>query len=163
MAISQCIVDVLTQHQDCTRTVPRGGEAATAFSVGHHYDGSEVGPRGWLGGSVWVWGDLFVDIVRTVESGGFAPSPYGGDFRGSRRTGDNPFVLTELGAAVDNAARVLIDEAERSSRDGGSPFVGPVRDRDGVERVAPGVVLSTAEFDRMDYFVEGVVGDIPPG
>ncbi len=154
-------VDVLTQHQDCTRTVLEAAEEAGAFSVGYHYDGSEVAPRGWLGGSVWVWGELFVDIVRTVESGAFARSPYGGDFRGSLRTGDNPFVLTEPGPTVNDAARSLIAEAERRFRDGGSPFTGPLRDRDGLERVAPGAVPSTADIDRMEYLVAGVVGDIP--
>lgn len=155
-------VDVLTQHQDCTRTVLEAAELGDAFSVGYHYDGSEVAPRGWLGGSVWAWGDLFVDIVRTVESGAFAASPYGGDFRGSLRTGDNPFVLTELGPMVDDATRSMIAEAETRFRDGGSPFIGPVQDRDGRQRVAPGAVPSTADIDRMDYLVTGVVGDIPP-
>ena len=91
---------MLTQHQDCTRTVLQEAEKAGAFSVGYHYDGSEVATKGWLGGSVWAWGPLFVDIVRTVESGEFARSPYGGDFRGSLNSGDNPFVLTELGPQV---------------------------------------------------------------
>jgi len=155
-------VDVLTQHQDCTRTVLESAEAAKAFSVGYHYDGSEVAPRGWLAGSVWAWGDLFIEIVRTVQSGAFETSPYGVDFRGSLRTGDNPFVLTELGPAVGNQARTLIAQVQRRFSDGGSPFTGPVHDRDGRVRIAPGAIPTTAEIDRMDYFVEGVVGDIPP-
>jgi len=155
-------VDVLTQHQDCTRTILEAAEMGGAFSVGYHYDGSEVAPRGWLGGSVWVWGDLFIDIVRTVESGAFAASPYGSDFRGSLRTGDNPFVLTELGPMVSGTTRSRITEAESRFRHGGSPFIGPVRDRDGRQRVAPGAVPSTADIDSMDYLVTGVVGDIPP-
>lgn len=153
--------DVLAQHQDCTRSVLEEAERAGAYSVGYHYDGSEVAARGWLIGSVWAWGDLYVDIVRTVEAGAFAKSRYGGDFRGGLRTGDNPFVLTEPGLAVGDAARALIAEADRVFRDGGSPFTGPVDDRDGVARGAPGLVPSTAEVDRMDWFVEGVTGDIP--
>ena len=154
-------VDVLTQHQDCTRTVLEAAEAAGVYSVGYHYDGSEVAPRGWLAGSVWAWGDLFVDMVRTVEAGRFAQSVYGTDFRGSARTGDNPAVLTELSPAVPAAAAGLIEAAERRFRAGGSPFAGPVLDRDGRERIAAGTAPSEPEIDRMNWFVQGVVGDIP--
>ncbi len=153
--------DVLTQHQDCTRTVLEAAERAGVSSVGYHYDGSEVARRGWLAGSAWDWRGLFVDIVRTVGSGAFARSPYGRDFRGSLRTGDNPFVLTELGPTVAGATRVRVAEAEQRFRDGGSPFTGPVVDSYGVERIAAGVVLSQAEIDSMDWFVAGVEGDLP--
>lgn len=154
--------DVLTQHQDCTTTVLQEAEAAGAASVGYHYDGSEVAASGWLAGSVWSWDDLFVDIVRTVLSGTFATSAYGGDFRGGLSSGDNPFVLTELGPKVGEDARSKIAAAERSFRAGGSPFTGPVVDRDGRERVAAGMVPSPADLDRTDYVVAGVVGALPP-
>lgn len=73
-------IDGLTQHQDCTRTVLEAAEAAGAFSVGYHYDGSEVAPRGWLAGSVWAWGHLFVDIVRLRGIGDLRPEPLSRQF-----------------------------------------------------------------------------------
>jgi len=154
--------DVLTQHQDCTRTVLEAAESAGAFSVGYHADGSLVAPRGWLAGSVWAWGGLFVDIVRTVQAGTFATSRYDGNFRGSLRTGDNPFVLTELGPQVSDPTRSMIADAEKRFRSGGSPFTGPLLDRDGVQRGGRGVILSQAEIDAMDWFVAGITGDTPP-
>jgi basic membrane protein A len=154
--------DVLTQHQDCTATVLRAAEAAGAKSVGYHYDGSEVAPNGWLVGSVWDWRGLFVDIVRSVLSGRFKGSAYNGDFRGGLRTGDNPFVLTELGPGVDPRATSLIAAADARFRGGGSPFAGPLEDQNGRLRVAAGAVPNQAEIDRMDWFVAGVAGKIPP-
>jgi basic membrane protein A len=153
--------DVLTQHQDCTATVLRAAEAAGAKSAGYHYDGSEVAPRGWLVGSVWDWRGLFIDIVQAVRAGRFETSPYNGDFRGGLRTGDNPFVLTELGPAADPRTADLVRAAEARFRAGGSPFEGPLTDRDGRLRVPAGVTPSQSEIDRMGYFVTGVAGEIP--
>lgn len=154
-------VDVLTQHQDCTRTILEAAESAGISSVGYHYDGSEVAPKGWLVGAVWNWRSLFVDIVRTIVEGRFKASPYNGDFRGSYRSGNNPFVLTEFGAAVAPQTRQLILKAGKRFQSGGSPFQGPIYDRSGKLRVAAGIVPTAEELDTVDYFVAGVEGEIP--
>ena len=39
-------IDVLTQHQDCTKTIVETTEAADAMSVGYHSDASELAPEG---------------------------------------------------------------------------------------------------------------------
>lgn len=84
--------DVLTQHQDCTKTVIETAEAAGAYSVGYHYDASELAPNGWLTGSEWAWTDLYTDIVTTAVAGEFVSSPYNGDYRFGYRDVDAPFV-----------------------------------------------------------------------
>jgi basic membrane protein A len=154
-------VDVIAQHQDCTRTILQAAEAAGIYSVGYHSDGSEVAPKGWLIGAVWVWDRLFEDMVRTILDGRFSTSPYNGDFRGSLAHGDNPFVVTEPGPSVSSATRERLDATLAALTSGASPFEGPVVDRDGVVRVAAGSALSAAELDRMDWFVEGVTGEVP--
>lgn len=153
--------DVLTQHQDCTGTILRAAEAAGVASIGYHYDGSEVAPRGWLVGSAWAWGPLFIDIMRTIVRGSFASSPYTGDFLGGARTDDDPSILTEFAPRVDARTRALVAAAERRFVDGASPFDGPLADRDGTIRVPRGVSPSYREALKMDYLVEGVVGAIP--
>ena len=152
-------VDVLTQHQDCTATVLRAADRAGVRSVGYHYDGSEVAPKGWLVGSVWDWRRLFVDIVRTISTRHFVESPYNGDFRGGLRTGNNPFVLTELSPSAAPGTAERIAAAEASLRAGHSPFDGPLTDREGKLRVPAGVTPSQAAIERMDWWVPGVVGD----
>lgn len=154
-------VDVIAQHQDCTRTILQAAEAAGIYSVGYHSDGSEVAPKGWLMGAVWVWDRLFEDIVHTILAGRFSASPYNGDFRGSLAHGDNPFVLTEPGPSVSPATRERLDTTLAELTSGAPAFRGPVVDRDGVVRVAAGSGLSAAELDRMDWFVAGVIGDVP--
>jgi basic membrane protein A len=153
-------VDVITQHQDCTKTIIEATEAAGAMSVGYHADASELAPKGWVTGSEWNWGPLYTDIVKTVQAGEFAESDYNGDFRVGLQTGDNPFVQSPYGDMVDEETQALIEEAKQSFIDGGSPFAGPVNGQDGEVVVAEGEQPTYAEIETMDYFVEGVTGKI---
>lgn len=153
--------DVLAQHQDCTRTILQVAERAGVAAVGYHADGSEVAPTAWLAGAVWDWARTFVEIVRTVRAGGFAASRYNSDWVGGLASGDTPFVLTELADRIAAATRARIEAAGRRFAAGGSPFDGPLSDRDGRSRVPAGVTPSYGEVLRMDYVVPGVVGEIP--
>ncbi|HLF99454.1 MAG TPA: BMP family ABC transporter substrate-binding protein [Acidimicrobiia bacterium] len=153
--------DVIAQHQDCTRTILEETEAAGLKSVGYHADGSEVAPNGWLAGAVWVWGDLYKEIVDTALDGTFTGSRFNGNVRRGLDAVDDPLVFTELGPATPPMAAELIDSAFARFRQGDTPFTGPIVDRDGKERVAGGDRLSIGEIDAMNWFVEGVEGDIP--
>jgi len=153
-------VDVITQHQDCTKTIIEATEAAGAMSVGYHADASELAPEGWITGSEWNWGPLYTDIVKTVMAGDFKDSDYNGDFRVGLQTGDNPFVQSPYGDMVDEETQAQIDEVKQSFVDGGSPFAGPVKDQSGKIVVKEGEQPTYDEVETMDYFVEGVTGKI---
>ena len=154
-------VDVLTQHQDCTKTVIDAAEAAGAYTVGYHADASELAPEGWLTGAVWEWAPLYTSIVDTILAGDFTGSEFNANYRVGYKTGTNPFVLAGFGPSVTEDTIASIDEAEAwLGTDEGSPFAGPVLAQDGTEVVAAGVVPDYAEIDAMDYFVQGVVGNL---
>ena len=154
-------VDVITQHQDCTKTVIDATEAAGAYTVGYHADASELAPEGWLTGAVWDWAPLYSDIVSTILDGKFTGSEFNANYRVGYKTGTNPFVLAGFGPSVSAETQAAIDDAQAFlATDAGSPFVGPVLDQDGNVTVADGVTPDYAEIDAMDYFVQGVVGDL---
>ncbi len=153
-------VDVVTQHQDCTKTVIETTEAAGAFSVGYHADASSLAPEGWLTGSEWDWDSLYVDIVETTMAGEFASSPYNGDYRIGLQTGDNPFVQSTYGAAVSEDTIATIDEVRASFAEGGSPFAGPIMDQAGEVVVPDGEQLDYTQAETIDWFVQGVVGTL---
>ena len=153
-------VDVITQHQDCTKTIIEATEAAGAMSVGYHADASELAPEGWVTGSQWEWGPLYTDIVETVKAGDFKDSDYNGDYRVGLQTGINPFIQSPYGTMVDEDTQALIEEAKQSMVDGGSPFVGPVKDQSGEVVIAEGEQPTYDEVETMDFFVEGVTGKI---
>ncbi len=152
-------VDVLTQHQDCTKTIIEAAEAAGAMTVGYHFDASELAPEGWLTGSEWSWGPLYSDIVQTVVDDEFVDSPYNGDFRVGLQTGENPFVQSSYGPSVTEETQALIDEARQSFIDGSSPFAGPVSNQGGDEVWAEGEQPTYEEVETMDFFVQGVIGE----
>ncbi|MEQ1785729.1 MAG: BMP family ABC transporter substrate-binding protein [Acidimicrobiales bacterium] len=153
-------VDVITQHQDCTKTIIEATEAADAYSVGYHADASELAPNGWITGSEWDWTSIYEDIVQTVIDGEFAESPYNGDFRVGLQTGDNPFIQSPFGPMVTDEVKADIEAAKASFVDGGSPFAGPVMDQDGNEVWAEGEQPTYEEVEQMDFFVKGVIGTI---
>ena len=153
-------VDVISQHQDCTKTIIEATEAAGAYTVGYHYDASELAPNGWITGSEWNWGPLYSDIVKTVQDGDFVDSPYNGDFRVGLQTGDNPFVQSPYGDMVSEDTIALIDEAKQRFIDGGSPFEGVVKNQDGEIVYDEGEQPTYDEVEQMDFFVEGVTGTI---
>ncbi len=154
-------VDVLTQHQDCTKTVIDAAEAAGAYTVGYHADASSLAPKGWLTGAVWDWAPLYKQIVSTILDGKFAGSEFNANYRVGYKTGTNPFVLADYGPSVsaDTKAAIKTAQAFLTTPDG-SPFVGPVLGQDGSEKVAAGVIPTYDEIDGMDYFVQGVVGNL---
>ncbi len=155
-------VDVITQHQDCTKTIIEKTEAAGAFTVGYHADGSALAPNGWLTGSEWSWGPLYIDIVRTVLAGDFTGSKYNDNYRVGLKTGDNPFVQSKYGPSVTEETKAQIEAAKAAiSRPDGSPFKGPVLDQSGKVIFAEGVVPDYVAIEGQTFFVQGVVGKLP--
>jgi len=155
-------VDVITQHQDCTATVIKATEAAGAYTVGYHADASALAPKGWLTGSQWNWGPLYTDIVKTAEAGQFTGSKYNANYRVGYKNGENPFIQSPFGPSVTQDTKDLISAAKtRISAPDGSPFKGPITDQDGKVRIPAGTVPDYATLDSIDYFVDGVVGQLP--
>ena len=66
---------MITQHQDCTKTIVEAAEAAGIYSVGYHADASSLAPNGWITGSEWDWAALYTDIVQTVIDGDLRRQP----------------------------------------------------------------------------------------
>jgi len=155
-------VDVITQHQDCTKTIIEKTEAAGAYTVGYHADGSALAPKGWLTGSEWAWGPLYIDIVKTILAGDFTGSKYNANYRVGLKTGDNPFVQSKYGPSVTDDTKAAIETAKAAiAKPDGSPFKGPVLDQSGKVIFAEGVVPDYVAIEGQTFFVQGVVGKLP--
>jgi basic membrane protein A len=153
-------VDVVTQHQDCTKTIIEAAEAAGAYTVGYHADASALAPRGWLTGSQWNWGPLYTEIARTAIEGDFTGSEFNGNYRANMAGGENPFVSSVFGPSVSEETKALIAAAEQELEEGWSPFTGPVVAQDGTVTVPEGETASIETVEQMDYFVRGVRGTV---
>lgn len=153
-------VDVVTQHQDCTKTIIEATEDAGAYTVGYHADASSLAPKGWLTGSEWNWGPLYTDIVTTAIAGDFTGSEYNANYRANMASGENPFVASKFGPSVTDETKALIADAAAKIQAGGSPFTGPITAQDGTVKVEAGVTPPIETIEQMDYFVKGVTGTI---
>jgi simple sugar transport system substrate-binding protein/basic membrane protein A len=155
-------VDVVTQHQDCTGTVIKATEAAGKYTVGYHADASPLAPNGWLTGSQWNWGPLYVDIVKTILDGKFTGGKYNANYRVGYKTGENPFVSSPYGKSVTADTKALIDKAKADlATPVGSPFKGPVYNQDGSVLFPAGMTPTYAQIEAITSFVKGIVGTIP--
>lgn len=153
-------IDVVSQHQDCTKTIVETAERKGAMSVGYHADASSLAPKGWLTGSVWNWGPLYTDIVRTILDGKWKGSKYDAQYRVGIE--DQTIKLAPFGSAVTTKVRNELKAAEKAMRAGTlKPFTGPISDQGGKIRVPAGKTPDHTELESTDYLVEGVTGKIP--
>jgi simple sugar transport system substrate-binding protein/basic membrane protein A len=155
--------DVLTQHQDCTGTVIKTAEGKGAFSVGYHYDASTLAPTGWLTGSDWNWGPLYLAMVKTILDGKFAGSQFNTNYSIGFTSKDiaSPMELAPYGKSVAADTQTMIASSKTKILGGFSPFTGPIYDQSGKLRLADGKVATGQELSSLNYFVKGVVGTIP--
>ena len=153
---------MITQHQDCTATVIKAAEAAGIDGRRLPRRRVELAPKGWLTGSEWDWGDLYIDIVKTALAGDFTGSKYNANFRVGYKDGANPFVQSKFGPSVDDETKALIDEAKTTISERRlavhRPGHRPGR-HDAVRRPAM-PDYATVEA-KNTVFVKGVVGEIP--
>ena len=153
-------IDVISQHQDCTKTIVETAERKGAMSVGYHADASSLAPKGWLTGSIWNWGPLYSDIVRTIVDGAWKTSKYDGQYRVGIE--DPTIQLAPFGTAVPAAVRTEIKAKEKAMRAGTfKPFTGPIADQAGTVRIPAGESPDRTKLEATDYLVEGVTGKIP--
>lgn len=151
--------DVLTQHQDCSKTIVETAERRGVMTVGYHADSSSLAPEGWITGSVWNWPDLFVDMVQTAVDGSFKGSIYDGKFRGT--LADDVVQLAPFGKNVPEDVKAAVEEAKAKLISGElHPFAGPVKDQAGTVRFAEGTTPTIDELEATDFLVEGVIGNI---
>jgi basic membrane protein A and related proteins len=152
--------DVLAQHQDCTKTIVQTAERRGVMSTGYHADASTLAPKGWLTGSIWNWGPLYVKMVQTIVDGNWKDSPYSGRYRTGAKEG--VVVLAPFGAAATPAIRKKVTATYNALKSGKlKPFTGPIRDQAGKIQIPAGKSPDATALENTDYLVQGVTGKIP--
>jgi basic membrane lipoprotein Med (substrate-binding protein (PBP1-ABC) superfamily) len=146
-------VDVLTQHQDCTKTIVEAAERAGIFVTGYHQDASPAAPNAWLTGAAWNWGPVYAELVAEIRNGTYKGSVM---FAGLEA---GWVKLSPFGSFVPQEVQDLALDTVESLRNGSfMPFTGPIKDQDGVVRIAAGEALTDAELQTIDYLLEGITG-----
>jgi basic membrane protein A and related proteins len=145
--------DVMTMHVDSPITIAQTAEKNGIYTVGYHADLRKYAPKGFLTGQEWDWGHLYVDIAKSVMDHTWKRS----DIVYPMKAGYTE--LANFGPAVPNILQHQARDLKKHMDDGSFVvFQGPLKDRDGKERLAAGKKADDQFISQMNYFVPGVEG-----
>ncbi len=146
--------DIITQHTDSPAPLQSAANAGI-LAFGQASDMHEFGPEAQITSIIDNWAPYYVERVGAVLDGTWE----------SKDTWDGiqpGMVQMTPYSNVDYDVAKAAKETEDLIRLGRlHPFAGPIMDRDGTERVAAGEVADDGAMATMDYFVKGVIGDLP--
>ncbi|MFN3614774.1 MAG: BMP family ABC transporter substrate-binding protein [Rubrimonas sp.] len=147
-------VDVLMQHTDSPAPV-QAAESAGILAFGQASDMRRFGENAHLTAIIDDWAPYYVKRVGEVLDGTWETGASWAGFAEGEVV-MAPYWNMPYEVAVEAA------DLERAIRLGRThPFQGPVVDRDGTERIPEGRAATDEEMLGMNYFVRGVIGDLP--
>jgi basic membrane protein A and related proteins len=151
-------VDVTAQHQDSPATL-QAAAARGAFGVGYDSDMSKKVPEAALTSPVFTWGPYYIQVVKEVLDGTWKTNQFWGGWV------DGVVDLAPIGAMVPEEIKTQAlaeaDKFKSGEQTIFTIFTGPLNGQDGTEKVAAGVAMTGEELLSINWFVEGVVGEIP--
>ena len=147
-------VDVIGVMVDSPITVVQTAEKRGAYSVGYHYIGaSSFAPKGWISGIAFTWGPLYTRFAKQVMDGTWKSE----DLLGS--LADDFLTIAPFGKAVPADAVKLVNAEKQNFISGKAQvFRGPLKDNQGADRVKAGETFPLKDLGKMNWLVEGVIG-----
>ncbi len=146
--------DIITQHTDSPAPVQTAANAGIP-AIGQASDMHEFGKTAQLTSIIDNWAPYYVARVGMALDGTWeSTDTWDGIQPGMVQM--SPYINMDYDIA--KAAK----ETEDLIRLGRlHPFTGPIVDRDGKERVAEGETADDGMLATMDFFIKGVIGDLP--
>ncbi|MGC6529753.1 MAG: BMP family ABC transporter substrate-binding protein [Candidatus Puniceispirillaceae bacterium] len=154
--------DILAQHTDSPAML-QTAEKAGVLGFGQSSDMHEFAPNAQLFASVNNWGPYYISQIEKAMDGSWSTGEGPNHWAGNtwKGIGDDYLVLTDFkNMPADVAA------AAQAARDGiadGSLviFKGPMKDNKGNVILKDGEALDDGGLWAMNYYVDGVLGNIP--
>jgi simple sugar transport system substrate-binding protein len=147
--------DVLMQNTDSPAVVQAAKEKG-AMAFGWDSDMSKYGGNAQLAASELNWGVIYEATSKEIQAGKWKPNHiwWGVDH--------NAINIDHFSPVVPDAVKKLALERRDALRAGKlHPFTGPLKDQGGKEFVAAGKTFTDADLQKMNFYVQGVVGDVP--
>lgn len=148
--------DVLAQHQDSTATMKAAADAGK-FAVGYDNPMASAAPNAYMTAPIWNWGAYYAKKIKAVMNGTWSVEKYWGGMK------DGMVALDTLTSVAPAGAQAKIDaiKADITAQGNDYVFKGPLLDQSGATKLEAGKTLTRDEQMSMDWFVQGVVGEIP--
>ncbi len=149
-------VDVVMQHTDSTAPQAAAAEAGNVFTFGQASDMAAFAPTPRISSIIDNWAPYYIKRVQAVLDGTWESSRFWGGI------GDGEVLIGEITEAVPAEVKAEA-EAMRDAIGSGAyhPFTGPLNKQDGSVWLADGEVATDEVLSGMNFYVEGIVGDIP--
>jgi basic membrane protein A and related proteins len=149
--------DVVTHHTDSTAVVAAAEEKGK-FAVAYHSDMSKFGPKAQLAAVTHHWGAYYTKRTQEMLDGKWTT---GSVWMGMA---DGAIKLEGLNASLPKDLVDMVTTKGEEIRGGKfHPFTGPVKTNDGKEVLAKDAVMTDEQLNKMDFYVQGVVGKVPSG
>ena len=153
-------VDVIMQHTDSTAPQAAAQAANEAggrvFTFGQASDMSNFAPSPRIASIIDDWAPYYVKRVGMVMDGTWESGhSWGGMPEGEVVIGP---ITEEVPAAVKAEAEAMIAAITDGSY---HPFTGPIMKQDGSVFLAEGEVATDVQLVTMDFYVQGMSGEIP--
>ena len=148
-------IDVIMQHTDSPAPVQTAEERGI-WAFGQASDMHHFGPNVHATSIIDDWSEYYVARTKDADSGNWSSiDTWGGFDSGMVKMGE---YNSRLDPKIVQAAR----KAEQDIKSGRvHAFTGPIYSRDGELKIKEGETASDELLLGMDFFVEGVVGDLP--
>jgi len=148
-------VDVLMQHTDSTAPQAAAKEAGI-YSFGQASDMAQYKPAPRIGSIIDNWAPYYIERVKAVKEGTWeSVDTWHGIKEGMVELGEFSDVIPE---EVRAEAQALSDSIAAGEY---HPFTGPVNKQDGSVWLADGETSDDGTLLGMNFYVEGITGDIP--
>jgi len=147
--------DVITQHTDSPAPL-QVAEQRGVFAFGQASDMSAFAPKAQLTSIVDDWGPYYVSRVKAAMDGSWSSS----DTWDGLKPG--MVVMAPYGDAVPADVQAAAEAVRSGIADGTMhPFQGPIKNQAGEVVAKEGETIDDGTLLGMNYYVEGVQGDIP--
>ncbi|MDZ4094836.1 MAG: BMP family ABC transporter substrate-binding protein [Paracoccaceae bacterium] len=149
-------VDVILQHTDSTAPMAEAAKTPGVIGFGQASDMAEYKPSPRVSAIIDNWAPYYVKRVGAVLDGSWQSSDAWEGIGGGE---------VEIGEITDAVPAEVKAEAEalRDAIGSGAyhPFTGPLNKQDGSAWLAAGEMADDGTLAGMNFFVEGISGDIP--
>ncbi|MBM9594260.1 BMP family ABC transporter substrate-binding protein [Roseitranquillus sediminis] len=148
--------DVILQHTDSTAPLALAEQAGNVIGFGQASDMAEYKPSPRVSSIIDNWAPYYIDRVQAVMDGTWeSQSVWHGIDEGMVEIGEMTDAIPEdvRAEAQDIADQIAAGEYH--------PFTGPINRQDGTPWLAEGEVADDETLLGMDFYVEGLTGEIP--
>jgi len=148
--------DVVLQHTDSTAPQAAAQEAGNVVTFGQASDMAQYAPFPRVSSIIDDWAPYYIERTKAVMDGTWTSTDTWDGI------GPGMVAIGEISDAVPADVKEEALALKASIADGSyHPFTGPLKKQDGSDFLAEGETADDSTLAGMNFYVEGITGDIP--